>query len=632
MTPGTATQRRKSVSFGNLVTKNDEHKNSNPPVGGLPNESPGGYLSRRTSPAGTQSTQSQTAFTKSLLDVRHEKVTTPRAVSADQAAATRTEAPREDFGKRRQSTTTPRIGNGGVSKQGDHDMDITIDVNEPRSRSGQHWKREFERYEDKTREEMKNLVKYRRMAKSYAMKKDAEAIDLEEKLKKEREKVATMEKEVTELAQTLANPKGGDSGTLEQSQIMKVLAKQTALALEYKGKVDQFEDALKQHGPTQTGYDGKAIKLPEKRETKEALRLARREQKEVATLRSEMDVLRKVVSDAEQMAAARHEDNVTLKKRLARIKREMDLSESRRTTREELQRQREERLENRYQELKERLAKCKEEQKTSEEAGAKRLEEERAKLRQQTTDRARRDKEIIRTLQGKLEDNNSSHKRTVADLQTKVAELQRTAMKEESNRETMSTDLQQNQRKTSLELRQGREEASTLRHQNETMRRALEDSQAEVRRLRRESKPPRSKKDHYVDIWTANEVKDENSHLSDKAATKVATPKRPRSSHEATLAAISASRSNEQLTPRPSTSHPTPFSKLNDSSFARRSWEQPTNDPFPAALPPPGFYLSTRSNLEAGKSKVALPPDRAAAAKARLEMRTAEKRRLNGGK
>ncbi|KAI9875263.1 MAG: hypothetical protein M1830_008700, partial [Pleopsidium flavum] len=364
LTPGTAALRRKTVSFGIALVDKEGHNSTNGSSSGPPSDFPGEDPSPWTSEASNADKQHQTALTKSLLSVREEKMATQHG---GQAANTAKVAPRQDVGQRRISKS--RLGSD--VEQLDQDADITLDVNEPRSSSGQHWKREFERYENTTRHEMKKLVRYRRMAKSYGMKKDAEATDLGDKLRRERAKVARMEEEVSELAaQMVSGPGVGESGMSDQAHIMKALAKQTALALEYKRKVDQFEAALGQHGRLQTSHDSEAAKTFPRPESEDNLRgmsqvlkLTPDKLQDMASLRSEMVSLRTTVSDAEQKAITLHKENISLKKTLAKLKEDVGHSEMRRNLREQLQKQREEKLKVQKKEFEERLAQCREEHK-----------------------------------------------------------------------------------------------------------------------------------------------------------------------------------------------------------------------------------------------------------------------------
>ncbi|CRK46420.1 hypothetical protein BN1723_016670 [Verticillium longisporum] len=85
---------------------------------------------------------------------------------------------------------------------------------------------------------MEKLLKYKQLAKSYAKMKDAEAVDLNEKLKEEQEKIVKMEKKITEMAAQMATRRlDGDEG--ENPQLMKDLARQTALAVQYRDQLKQ---------------------------------------------------------------------------------------------------------------------------------------------------------------------------------------------------------------------------------------------------------------------------------------------------------------------------------------------------------------------------------------------------------
>ncbi len=707
LTPGTAALRRKTVSFGAALIDNEGYKSTNASRSGLPSDFPGNYPSPWTSKAGKSGRQQQTALTRSLLNVREEMVATQQG---GQAATTTKVAPPQDIGQRRISKSR----HGSEAEQPDQEADITLDFNEPRSCSGQHWKREYEHYEDKTRHEMKKLVRYRRMAKSYAMKKDAEATDLIEKLRKERAKVVRMEEEVSELAaQMISDPVAGDNGGPEQAQIMKALAKQTALAFEYKRKVDQFEAALAQHGHPKTNNNSQATKTfarPESEENpkgmSQALKSAREQLQEMASLQSEMVTLRTTVSDAEQKATTLHEENISLKKNLAKLKEEMDQSETRGTVREQLQKQREENLEVQKKELKERLAQCKVEHKSVQAATVRHFDKERSTLQQQIAvleassevNGDNNNKEINFTLRAQLADSTSAHMKIVKDLQHQLAQLQKSTTKEGSDPGSMSMDLQHHQRKTLQELRQAREEASTLRLQEQVMRQELEDSRAEVHRLRRVPKPQdnRTTKDPAIDIWISDETGRENIRPSGRArASCSAGPLNPPgSSHGTALSDINTNRNNEQLPSRLSQAHSVSPSK-DDSNFGHPLLQESVEFSLPA-LPSPEIFISSASksaqarytttasprpsmlslassppkfepmrlplntataapektvvastrnaerdhrtattasisssrasSLLGGKTRSTLPPDRAAAAKARLQQRNAEKR------
>src|SRR5690606_3949619 len=107
-------------------------------------------------------------------------------------------------------------------------------------------KTNFETYHQDAKTEMEKLLKYKQLAKSYAKMKDAEAVELQERLKEEQTKVGEMEKKLTEMASQIATKRltGDDK---ESSELMKDLAKQTALAVQYKDQVKELESLVKGH-------------------------------------------------------------------------------------------------------------------------------------------------------------------------------------------------------------------------------------------------------------------------------------------------------------------------------------------------------------------------------------------------
>ncbi|MCJ1361450.1 hypothetical protein MMC16_000550 [Acarospora aff. strigata] len=564
LTPGTAAQRRKTVSFGVGVVDDKVFKPSNASQSGLPGDFPGKFPSPWTSKACEQGAQHQTALTKSFCSIRDEKIATRlegrNVTAAEQVAPLDTD--QRDNPKARDAVELDR----------DQDADITLDVSDPRSHSGQHWKREYEHYEKKTRHEMKKLVKYRRMAKSYAMKKDAEATDLGEKLKTERAKVARMEEEVSRLAaQMVSGPGLNGNSSPEQAQAMKALSKQTALALEYKRKVDQFEAALGHHTRNQGDNDKRGEDLykasdVERRLTTMSLdlKMGREQLKEMADLRLEMARLCKTASDAAQRATTLDEENISLKANLARLKEEMGQSDIRRTIEKQMQKRTEERLNTENQELKKHLAQSEEQ----------------------------------------------------------LALLQKTRTKGVVNEETLSADLQHHQRKTLHDLRQAREQASTLRLEMEDMGQRLKKAQAELRRLQRVPKAydSRIKKDQSVDIWTSGLAGGAGPETPGTANGSRSTDQQDQisSSIEAALSDINGNRSNEHL-PRGATKANLISSLKDDSSLVHSRWD-PTSESFLPTLPSPepfvrsvskttrARHMTTNSLRQSMLSSVSSPP------------------------
>ena len=150
---------------------------------------------------------------------------------------------------------------------------MTLDLDEPHSHSGRYWKSEYDRYHEEAKLEMEKLVKYKQLAKSYAKKKDSEAIDLGEKLKEEQQKVVNMEAKISELAAQIANRRL--SGRANDNHDLKDLARQTALAREYGNRVDEFQTALQEsHIQLDQQSNRKGRGIPQQVQRKYLVRLA----------------------------------------------------------------------------------------------------------------------------------------------------------------------------------------------------------------------------------------------------------------------------------------------------------------------------------------------------------------------
>lgn len=186
----------------------------------------------------------------------------------------------------------------------DRDPDITVDLNEPRSQSGRYWKTEFQKYHNEARAEMEKLVKYKQLAKSYAKAKDAEALDLNERLREEQEKVLEMEKKITELAGRIGARQSQGESTREDRKLLKDLSRETALAVQYRNQVEELEALLRDSGygtdanrRRRAGTSQGALQtLEDQRE----MRRARERLKELSDLRQELQRVKSNLSATEQ--------------------------------------------------------------------------------------------------------------------------------------------------------------------------------------------------------------------------------------------------------------------------------------------------------------------------------------------
>lgn len=194
--------------------------------------------------------------------------------------------------------------------------DTTVDLNEPRSRSGKYWKSEFNKYTEDARAQMEQLVKYKHLAKCYAQKKDAEAMDLNQKLKEEQEKVIQMEKKITEMAAKMASKQGKGSDS-ENTVVLRKLAEKTALALEYRDRVKELEASLKQKESSDAKTKQRRIDTSPRTEDtildlNRELRRARKELRELDKLREEAGRLKSDLLFAQQRATKLQEENKRL--------------------------------------------------------------------------------------------------------------------------------------------------------------------------------------------------------------------------------------------------------------------------------------------------------------------------------
>lgn len=190
----------------------------------------------------------------------------------------------------------------------DREPDITVDLNEPRSQSGQYWKSEFQKYHDGARAEMEKLVKYKQLAKSYAKAKDAEALDLNERLREEQSKVVQMEQKITELAGQVTAKQGQGIETRDDRKLMKDLTRQTALAVQYRQQVEELETLLRESGYDADGNrrrrGGTSPRTAQTLlETQRELRKAREQVKELNDLRYELKCVKTDLSAFEQRSA-----------------------------------------------------------------------------------------------------------------------------------------------------------------------------------------------------------------------------------------------------------------------------------------------------------------------------------------
>ncbi|KAH6648838.1 spindle pole body formation-associated protein-domain-containing protein [Truncatella angustata] len=285
LTPGTATARRKRVSFDHDTKAGT-------------NGDPNSLAAKSTSASARKKTLQQR-----LEEARSNK-------SKKLGAETKSDSTKETAAATRETEPAQDVSD----EEWEDDAcnhDVTVDLNEPHSRSGKYWKSEFNKYSDDARAEMERLVKYKHLAKIYAQKKDAEAIELNQRLKEEQEKVKQMEEQLREsgLQTTSKRRKASDT---DDTTLMEKLAEKTALAIRYRDRIKELESSIRDQD------DGKlqhprmdASPRTEKTllETNRELRRARNELKEMKRMREDNERLKSDLILAEQRATKIGDEN-----------------------------------------------------------------------------------------------------------------------------------------------------------------------------------------------------------------------------------------------------------------------------------------------------------------------------------
>ncbi|KAL9612099.1 MAG: hypothetical protein Q9167_003286 [Letrouitia subvulpina] len=246
LTPGTTVARRKTVSFGNLAAH-------------------GGATAKKNETISTQSTRDSEKQSRDdpIIDGRRQTTLSKNQFMAqlDESKHRLSRQAEHDIKPPQQQPSRGDIS--AKDRPNETELcrnlaDLTLDLSKPCSRSGQHWKTEFERYHKKSDREMKKIIRYGQAVKSYAERKDQEATKLGEKLTQELEKCAAMEAKVSMLATQLAASRGNDPNTsMDRCQLVEDLTKQTALAIRYKQKAERYRAALRRQNSGETVPEAK---------------------------------------------------------------------------------------------------------------------------------------------------------------------------------------------------------------------------------------------------------------------------------------------------------------------------------------------------------------------------------------
>jgi hypothetical protein len=342
VTPGTISNRRKTVSFGETAIHGDSERNKPLSRSNSATVSPAGSVtSQWMSSQSDGKSRPRSRLTQSLLDAKERS--TEESSKQNKSARTEESPKSHDLASNFKTLLIERL-------------DDTLDLEDPQSQSGQYWKTEFENYRKRTNLEISKLIQYRSSARSYARKKDVEAMRLREELRKEEEKVTNMERRVTELASSMMSEKVDG----ERERLVQDLTRQTALAVQYKHKVDTLRKTLERHGvigspDEQTDSEESARDTQfEISKLKEALEDANRKLEE----RNQDDDIKKLQNlaiSSERKVSELEKENAALKRTITRVKEEMGKYEERRTEKETKLKLRIERLDLRCSDYKQKM-------------------------------------------------------------------------------------------------------------------------------------------------------------------------------------------------------------------------------------------------------------------------------------
>ena len=339
MTPGTGANKRKTVSFGSLEPK-DERRAINLIKDNI--------LTSKTAMKDLRSPEVEAG-----ADPMEKEATLAKSLFRAQLEDSKQRIGRKSIQKRSDDDTKTSLSQREGSSSNVSNVqarpvsrvpDTTVDLNMPCSKSGQHWKGEYEQYQRQSNRELKRIIQHGQTIKSYAQRKDSEATSLNEKLNSQIAKTAEKEVRVSELAAELANARvHGAINRDSPAETISELAKQTALAIRYKEKCDRYKAAL----------DKRAQGKPNPEQADDCLYLSLEggptlasdaQNRQMNHLRSDLEKLRSAIQAAEENSSKLQRENTTLKQRMARVKDEMKNYERRRLAREERLRKREIRL------------------------------------------------------------------------------------------------------------------------------------------------------------------------------------------------------------------------------------------------------------------------------------------------
>ena len=334
VTPGTGVNKNKTVSFGLSPPGAEDGSSTTQPTA---SESMEATLRKsRVQECPSPAKEGNASLTTSVFQAqiagskrRMQKDSVRKSLDTENVAPLTNEANDRPTGE---TGNTPRM------------PETTIDLNLPFSKSGKHWKGEYEQYYRKSNRELKHIIQRRQTMKSYAQRKDQEATSLNAKLEVELGKVARLESRISELAAELASVRF-ESVTADGASeaLVSDLAKQTTSAIHSMQKAEKYKSALKkcEQINIESGQAENFIRI-----SLEGDSITRQDadNHELSILRVQTEQLKSTVASAEKKTLRLELENKTLKQQMARVKVEMRNYETRRLAREERLKRREVKL------------------------------------------------------------------------------------------------------------------------------------------------------------------------------------------------------------------------------------------------------------------------------------------------
>jgi hypothetical protein len=401
MTPGTATIRRKSVSFGHDVKDKDAEA-------GREGRRPG-----RNRPTRSASLTRALEIAKEEKDSKVvESVNVVQSTTTAMKTGTLDSQPSAFWRKESDYLTRPSLIE--ELARDDPDGDMTMDLNKPHSQSGRYWKSEFHKYHEEAQIQMRRLLQYKEGAKDFARKKDAEVLELKQRLKEAGHRKALSDIKVSRTLRRKARALGYDSDEgLDVSQLIEDLSRKTALCEQYKKQLEAATFTLEKKNPLSQDL----LTMTTGKDSPPHMEL----------LREEILHLQNTLKKTERENTRLENENKQLKEEVShsglKLERQIEKLDKQRDSFDDVRRKKDEaldQLQNTYDRLKEN-AKL---QRRDAEQLLKKRHEQSVELKKELAE-ARQLETRVKELENQLQRKNDEHIQVVADYELRMAELKR---------------------------------------------------------------------------------------------------------------------------------------------------------------------------------------------------------------